>query len=67
LASLPDRQREVLLLIFGLAGHDKLSVQEIAWKLRENGNWVLCTARQALRRLREEFGRQLEGYLEIAA
>ncbi|MDR0552452.1 MAG: hypothetical protein LBG72_10675 [Spirochaetaceae bacterium] len=67
LATLPSRQREVLTLIFGLGGRDKLSAQEIAWKLGENCTWVMLTARKALRHLRNEYGSRLEGYLEIAA
>jgi DNA-directed RNA polymerase sigma subunit (sigma70/sigma32) len=67
LAILPEAQRKVLCMIFGLAGQDKLSTQEIAWQFGQNSAWVMLTARKALHRLRSECGSRLEGYLGIAA
>ena len=67
LAILPEAQQEVLGMIFGLQGRDKLSAQEIAWRFGENSAWVMLTARNALSRLRSECGSRLEGYLGIAA
>ncbi|MDR2490895.1 MAG: hypothetical protein LBD20_05780 [Spirochaetaceae bacterium] len=67
LAILPEAQQEVLGMIFGLQGRDKLSAQEIAWQFGKNRAWVMLTARKALRRLRSECGLRLEGYLGIAA
>ena len=67
LAILPEAQREVLGMLFGLDGCDKLSTQEIAWQFGKNSAWVMLTARKALHRLRSECGSRLEGYLGIAA
>ena len=67
LAMLTEAQREVLGMIFGLQGQDKLSTQEIAWQFGKNSAWVMLTARKALSRLRSECGLRLEGYLGIAA
>jgi RNA polymerase sporulation-specific sigma factor len=56
--TLPDREKEIILLRYGLTGLRPLTQQEVAKKLNISRSYVSRIEKKALERLRKAFGEQ---------
>ena len=52
---LTEREREIIILRYGLYGHDEITQRELAMKLNISRSYVSRIEKKALRKLREKF------------
>ena len=52
---LTEREREIIILRYGLFGHDEITQRELATKLNISRSYVSRIEKKALRKLREKF------------
>ena len=58
LRELPDREREIILMRFGLEGHKELTQKEVAQKMGISQSYISRLEKRIMLRLKKEFIRQ---------
>lgn len=58
LRELPDREREIVLMRFGLEGHKELTQKEVAQKMGISQSYISRLEKRIMQRLKKEFIRQ---------
>lgn len=58
LKELPDREREIVLMRFGLEGHKELTQKEVAQKMGISQSYISRLEKRIMQRLKKEFIRQ---------
>ena len=58
LSELPDREREIVLMRFGLQGRKELTQKEVAQKMGISQSYISRLEKRIMLRLRKEFIRQ---------
>ena len=58
LSQLPEREREIVLLRFGLYGHKEMTQKEIAQKMGISQSYISRLEKRIMQRLKKEFLRQ---------
>jgi len=67
LGSIPEKERKIIKMIFGLDGSDPMSVEEVADNLHRTRQTIYLYKLRALRRLRHPTRkRKLEQFIEVA-